>query len=69
MTKYNASTKSVATKLILIAASGYLASCSPNSPRLSSLEVRDEPLQLDQLTDADRAELEAWLNGPIAARR
>lgn len=68
MTKYNVNTKELAKKLILIAAANYAASCSPNSPRLSSLEIREEPQSLDQLTEADRAELEAWLNGPIAKR-
>lgn len=58
-------TKSVAKKLILVAAANYLTSCAPNQPLLHELIILEEPLALDQLTEADKAELDAWLNGPI----
>lgn len=68
--------KSVAKKLIVLAAANYLSSCSPGRPqieeltvKIEDLTVKKEELTLDQLTDADRAEFEAWLNGPIAERR
>lgn len=66
MTKHTASTastKTVAQKLILIAAAHYLTSCATKSDY--ELFLESQP-QLDQLTDADRAKFEAWLNGPIA---